>query len=418
MKVSDIMERHVDFVESDTKVLDVARIIFGRRVNGLPVCENKKVIGFISATDILSKFHPTIQEYVDDPFSSSNFENMEEKTREILDLTAKDIMSRKPIIVHANDPLLKADSLMRIEDVGRLPVVDDKGNLVGIIAMGDIFKTLVSKNIPYFENEEYHDWMAKHFSFAMGWEEGRANAEIPPLVKLFKDNGAKRILDIGCGSGDYSIALAERGFYVLGLEGSKGMFNEAKARWRKLPASIKKNVDFLYGDYVKSLENIKEEYDAAIFMGSSFMHLPNIYMQVLEELNSLLSRKNGLIVLELSNYDKAIKYRNNLRRFVVRESKIASGWKHAYLWFYDPPKKKGDLLMLNVVMFDFDTRTWRFRGMNSVATIPFTQEDLQRLFTTSDFCRVSFSGSKEGKPILKDDFDPKESDWLLAVAKR
>lgn len=417
MKVSDIMERHVDYVESNAKVLDVARLIFGRRINGLPVCKGKKVIGFVSETDILFKFHPTMQEFTEDPFSSSNFEQMEEKGQEILNLTAKDIMNKKPITVNADDPVLRADSLMRIEDVGKLPVVDNKGNLVGIVTMGDIFRTLVGKNIPYFENEEYHDWMAKHFSFAMGWEE-RTNVEIPPLVKLFKDSEAKRILDIGCGSGDYSIALAERGFHVLGLEGSKGMFNEAKDKWRKLPKDIKKNVDFLYGDYTKSLDNIRGKYDAAIFMASSFMHLPNIYMQVLEKLNSVLSKKNGLIILELSNYDKAIKYRNNLRRFVVRESKIASGWKHAYLWFYDPPKKKGDLLMLNVAMFDFDVRTWRFRGMNSVVTTPFTQEDLERLFTAYNFRKVSFSGSKEGEPILKDNFDQKESDWLTVIAKR
>lgn len=418
MKVADIMESHVDYVESDAKVLDVARLIFGRRINGLPVCKDKKIIGFVSETDILSKFHPTIQEFTEDPFLSSNFEKMEEKGQEILNLTAKDIMSKKPITVNAGDPVLRADSLMRIENVGKLPVVDDKGNLVGIITMGDIFRTLVGKNIPYFENEEYHDWMAKHFSFAMGWEEGISNAEIPPLVKLFKDSGAKRILDIGCGSGDYSIALAERGFHVLGIEGSKGMFNEAKKKWRKLPKNIQENVNFLYGDYIKSLGNIKGEYDAAIFMRSSFMHLPNIYMQVLEKLNSVLSKKNGIIVLELSNYDKAIKYHNNLRRFVVRESKISSGWKHAYLWFYDPPKKKGDLLMLNVAMFDFDRRTWRFRGMNSVATKPFTQEDLNGFFTAYDFSKVSFSGSKEGEPILKDNFDPKESDWLTVIAKR
>jgi len=102
----------------------------------------------------------------------------------------------------------------------------------------------------------------------------------------------------------------------------------------------------------------------------------------------------------------------------VRESKISSGWKHAYLWFYDPPKKKGDLLLLNVAMFDFDSRMWRFRGMNSVATMPFTQDDLEHLFAVYEFRKVSFYGAKEGEPILKDKFDPKESDWLIAVAKR
>lgn len=419
MKVSDVMQRHVDFVDEDAKILDISRIIFGRRINGVPVCDKSKVVGFISETDILAKLHPTIQEFAENPFVSTNFEEMEKKAKDVLWLTAKDIMSKRPILINKEDPLMKADSAMRIENVGRLPVVDDKGNLVGIISMGDIFKAIVGKNVPYFENEEYHDWMTKHFSFAMGWNEGKAAAEIPPLVALLKRSGAKKILDIECGTGDYSIALAKEGFRVLGLEGSEKAIEEAKARRKKLPVNVKKNVNFIGGDYTTtSLSAIKEHYDAAIFMNSSFMHLPNIYSQVLEKLDKLLSKKNALIVLQLSNYEKAIKHNNNLRRFVVRNSKIESQWKHAYLWFYDPPEKKGDLLLLNVAIFDFDGRTWMFRGLNRVATKPFTREELKTLFNRFDFPQVSFYGAEVGESLFNGDFKQDKSEWLVVVAKR
>lgn len=418
MKVSDIMQRHVDFVNKDTKILDVSRIIFGRRINGVPVCDKGKVIGFISETDILSKLHPTIQEFAEDPFVSTNFEEMEEKAKDILRLTAKDIMSKRGILISKEDPLMKADSVMRLEDVGRLPVVDDKGNLVGIISMGDIFKAIVGKNVPYFENEEYHDWMAKHFSFAMGWSEGKAAAEIPPLVELFRKNGVKKILDLECGTGDYSIALAEKGFQVLGLEGSEKAIEEAKAKWRKLSKDVRRNLKFVSGDYKTSLNAIKESYDAAIFMNSSLMHLPNIYSQVLEKLDDLLSKKNALIVLQISNYEKAIKHNNNLRRFVVRNSGIESQWKHAYLWFYDPPEKEGDLLMLNVAIFDFDGRTWMFRGMNRVATKPFTRNDLEIMLNRFRFPKINFYGPDVGESLFKGEFRPGKSEWLVAVAKR
>jgi len=94
----------------------------------LPVCKNKKIVGFISETDILSKFHPTMQEFSEDPFISANFEKMEGKAQEILSLKAQDIMSKRPITIKADDPILRADSMMRIKDVGRLPVVDKRGN--------------------------------------------------------------------------------------------------------------------------------------------------------------------------------------------------------------------------------------------------------------------------------------------------
>ena len=95
MKVSDIMQKNVDFVNPKMSLFDVAKLIFGNKINGVPVCEGKKVVGFIMDTDILKKFHPTMQEFTEDPFASADFEHMEEKAKEILELSAKDIMSKK-----------------------------------------------------------------------------------------------------------------------------------------------------------------------------------------------------------------------------------------------------------------------------------------------------------------------------------
>ena len=79
MKVSDVMSTSIDYVSTNTKVRDVCRLIFGRGINGVPVCKEKKVIGLISERDILSKFYPSMQEYMEDPLHEGNFEKMEEK---------------------------------------------------------------------------------------------------------------------------------------------------------------------------------------------------------------------------------------------------------------------------------------------------------------------------------------------------
>lgn len=418
MKVSDIMQKHVEFVTSDTKVLDVARIIFGRRINGLPVCENKKVVGFITDTDILLKLHPTMQEFAEDPLSSVNFEGMEGKAREVLGLTVKEIMSNRPIVISVDDPLLKADSLMRLRDVGRLPVVDDKENLVGIISMGDIFKSIVGKKIPYLESEEYHDWIAQHFDLAMGWE-SRLTAEIPPLTDLFKKNDVKKIIDIGCGTGGHTIELAKNGFEVLGLENSQLMFKVARDKWKKLPKNLQKKVNFINGDYVEILSKIREQYNAAIFMGSAFSHIPYKYMQVLDKLELVLSKKNALIVMQIANHERAINYNGGLRRFNVKQSKLSPEWKHAYLWFYDSfYNTKGEPLMLNAAIFDFDGNMWTVKGMNRVATMLFSREDLENMLKRFNFSRVSFYGSEGFEPLFKNEFKPSKSDWLNVVARR
>jgi CBS domain-containing protein len=53
-------------------------------------------------------------------------------------------MGEEPITIHADAAVEDAATLMHDEDVSRLPVVDDEGRLVGVIARGDILRYMVS----------------------------------------------------------------------------------------------------------------------------------------------------------------------------------------------------------------------------------------------------------------------------------
>lgn len=147
MKVVNAMSRKVDYVNPETKVKDFSKLIFSHHINGVPVVKNKKVIGFITERDILQQFFPSIKEYMEDPVNEANFEKMEKKILRIFDFKAKQIMSKRPITILPDVPLLEALSTMFMNKVGRLPVVDKKKNLVGIIAKRDIFKYLVGKRL-------------------------------------------------------------------------------------------------------------------------------------------------------------------------------------------------------------------------------------------------------------------------------
>jgi len=147
MKVKDAMSKKVDYVFTKSKVKNISKLIFIHEINGVPVLSGKRVIGFITERDILAKFFPSIQEYIEDPVNTSNFEKMERKISEIFDLTADKIMSKRLVTIEADAPILRAQSLMLSHKVGRLPVVDKRGNLIGIISKGDIFKALVGKRL-------------------------------------------------------------------------------------------------------------------------------------------------------------------------------------------------------------------------------------------------------------------------------
>jgi CBS domain-containing protein len=146
MKVRDIFSKNVDFSTPNATLLDAAKVIFGHNHKGVPVVKlpYKKLVGFITEQDILSQLFPDIKDLIEDYAHSRDFEAMEGKVKNVLTKKVKDVMSKKITAIHIDEPILEAESIMKLHDISRLPVVDSKGNLIGIISKGDIFRALVS----------------------------------------------------------------------------------------------------------------------------------------------------------------------------------------------------------------------------------------------------------------------------------
>lgn len=147
MKVSEAMQRKVDFVSPQMPLKKVVKIIFGKKHSGLPVVDpkTKKLIGFITDQDIISRCFPSMKEYVEDVVHGRDFSVMEKKLKVILELEVRDVMNKSVDYIHKDDPILKAESTMKVHDIARLPVVDDKKRLIGIITKREIFRALVGK---------------------------------------------------------------------------------------------------------------------------------------------------------------------------------------------------------------------------------------------------------------------------------
>lgn len=153
MKVSRIAKKSVDCVTADSTLHDASKFIFGHHHRGLAVVsgKNKKLIGFITQQDILSQLFPTVNELMEDYVHERDFEAMEKKVKDVLTKKVKNVMSKKVFSIHIDDPILKAESIMKINHISRLPIVDNKGNLIGIISKGDIFRVLVSPKLRGFK---------------------------------------------------------------------------------------------------------------------------------------------------------------------------------------------------------------------------------------------------------------------------
>ena len=76
---------------------------------------------------------------------------MEKNIKPVLIKRVKDVMSKHTISIHIDEPLLKAESIMKLHNISRLPVVDSNQRLLGVISKVDIFKALVNRKLRGFK---------------------------------------------------------------------------------------------------------------------------------------------------------------------------------------------------------------------------------------------------------------------------
>ncbi|MEE9444718.1 MAG: CBS domain-containing protein [Cocleimonas sp.] len=140
MKVSDVMTTGVKTAHADTPVKDIANTMCLNNISGLPIIdENEKIIGIVSEKDLLRRMFPDMQKIADE--GRPNFEEMEKGYIDTLGLIASDIMTTNVSSVTSDMPIMKAASLMCINNIRRIPVAENN-KLVGIVSIGDVHKAI------------------------------------------------------------------------------------------------------------------------------------------------------------------------------------------------------------------------------------------------------------------------------------
>ncbi|MFW6003052.1 MAG: CBS pair associated ParBc domain-containing protein [Halanaeroarchaeum sp.] len=121
-RVKDYMTREVSTVSPDQTVREVAtRIVESDDHNGFPVTEGRKVRGFVSARDLL----------------------LEDEHEPLFK-----VMSDTLIVAHPEMKVVDAARVILRSGIQKLPVVDDAGNLVGIISNADVIRSQIERATP------------------------------------------------------------------------------------------------------------------------------------------------------------------------------------------------------------------------------------------------------------------------------
>ena len=83
------------------------------------------------------------------------------------------------------------------------------------------------------------------------------------------DRGSVRVLDIGCGPGNFSLMLAEAGFTVIGVDAYDPLISLAQEKRR---AQRRSNLAFKHGDIVKDAPFRPEQFDHVINVHFLYAH--------------------------------------------------------------------------------------------------------------------------------------------------
>jgi len=139
LKVRDVMTAALKTASPDMPLSRVLEILRLNRISGLLVVENEQLVGVLSLEDIVRAL----------------------QKNELTAPTSR-YMTRDVVTVASYDSIVKAISTFTEKQLGRLPVIDENHNLVGMITKGDITRGILVALQKDYKTEEVRRYRASH----------------------------------------------------------------------------------------------------------------------------------------------------------------------------------------------------------------------------------------------------------------
>ncbi len=142
LKAADIMTRTVYSVKTATPLQEVAALMAGKGIAGLPVLDDSgSVAGVISEKDFLkymgNKTH--VMDIIAVCLSGKGC-----TAAPLRKMLARDIMTSPAVTVSAETTVQEIMGLFEAKNINRVPVVDAAGKLAGIVSRDDIIRARVT----------------------------------------------------------------------------------------------------------------------------------------------------------------------------------------------------------------------------------------------------------------------------------
>lgn len=121
MQVQQIMTRDVQLIDPNTSICDAARRMRAENIGALPVGEHDRLVGMVTDRDIV------VRAVAEDRAPGA--------------VSVRDVMSDHIYYCYDDDDVEEAAEAMAEHQVRRLPVLNRKKRLVGVVALADLGRT-------------------------------------------------------------------------------------------------------------------------------------------------------------------------------------------------------------------------------------------------------------------------------------
>src|SRR5689334_8944764 len=140
-RVSDVMTTSVVTVDRYTSYQEIDRLLTERRISGVPVLKmGRQVAGVVSEADLLAAEDETARQA---RMAGTLGRRWRLRKQPHVNLTADALMTSPAITIGPDATIPAAARLMNTHHVRRLPVVDEKGRLVGVVSRRDLLSVFL-----------------------------------------------------------------------------------------------------------------------------------------------------------------------------------------------------------------------------------------------------------------------------------
>ncbi len=134
MIIKDWMTKDVITVDPEASMMRAAKLMKEKNIRRLPVVDDKgKLVGMLSDRDV-KEASP----------SKATTLDVHELYYLLSEIKVKNIMTPTPLTIQETDTVVKCAAIMHDKKISGLPVLNERGELVGIMTQNEVYRVLLS----------------------------------------------------------------------------------------------------------------------------------------------------------------------------------------------------------------------------------------------------------------------------------